>query len=98
MVISANTIIVFGGVLAVVVTVFKMVFTVYDFVQHNKEQDAKIERIEEKQERILEENELIIDGLHACLDGLTQLHCNHTVPATKERLYKYINREAHKSE
>lgn len=96
MTINASMIITFGGVLAVVVTVVKMGLAVYDFVKHNKEQDAKIERIEQKQERILEENELIIDGLHACLDGLHQLKCNHTVPETKERLYKYLNKEAHK--
>lgn len=96
MTITSTTVIAFGGVLAVVITVVKMFLTVYDFVNHNKEQDKKIERIEAKQERILQENELIIDGLHACLDGLTQLNCNHTVPETKERLYKYINRQAHK--
>lgn len=96
MTISASMVIAFGGVLAVVITLFKMVFAVYDFIKHNKEQDEKIERIEAKQERILQENGLIIDGLHACLDGLTQLNCNHTVPETKAKLYKYINEQAHK--
>lgn len=94
--ISAGMVIAFGGVLAVIITLGKILFAVYDFVKHSKEQDDQIAHIVSTQERILEENALLIDGIHACLDGLTQLNCNHIVPQTKERIYNYLNQETHK--
>lgn len=43
-----------------------------------------------------EENELICFALSACLDGLQQLGANHTVPVAKEKLDKFLNKQAHK--
>lgn len=45
---------------------------------------------------IKEENALICYALFACLDGLGQLGANHSVPDAKEKLDKYLNRQAHK--
>lgn len=41
------------------------------------------------------ENGLLCYGLSACLDGLMQLGANHSVPAAKEKLDKYLNERAH---
>ena len=41
---------------------------------------------------------LIVYALSACLDGLGQLGANHTVPVAKDKLDKYINKQAHHQE
>lgn len=46
--------------------------------------------------QLKEENTLIVYALSACLDGLEQLGANHTVTDAKNRLDKYINKQAHK--
>lgn len=33
--------------------------------------------------------------MSSVLDGLLQQGCNHTVPAAKEKLDKYLNQKAH---
>ena len=43
-----------------------------------------------------EERTLVVYALSACLDGLQQLGANHTVPKAKDKLDKYINKQAHK--
>ena len=45
---------------------------------------------------IKEEDTLICYALSACLDGLQQLGANHTVPDAKEKLDKFLNKQAHK--
>lgn len=54
---------------------------------------------QEAQERdikaIKRENTLMVYAMQACLDGLQQLGANHTVPAAKDKLDKYINQMAH---
>lgn len=44
---------------------------------------------------IKEESALICFGLAACMDGLIQLGANHSVPEAKEKLEKYLNKQAH---
>ena len=44
---------------------------------------------------IKEESALICFALSACMDGLIQLGANHSVPTAKEKLDKYINKQAH---
>lgn len=50
----------------------------------------------EEIKQIKEENTLICYALSACLDGLMQLGANHSVPDAKDRLDKYLNKQAHK--
>lgn len=54
------------------------------------------QRLRKEIEEIKEEDTLICFALSACLDGLQQLGANHTVPLAKERLDKFLNKQAHK--
>jgi hypothetical protein len=56
----------------------------------------KQEKQDEEIKQIKEENTLICYALSACLDGLMQLGANHTVPVAKDKLDKYLNKQAHK--
>lgn len=56
----------------------------------------KQEKQEEDIKQIKEEDTLICFALSACLDGLMQLGANHTVPIAKEKLDKFLNKQAHK--
>lgn len=76
-----------GGV-AAVIALLGYLFKGYDFVRRQKEQDKDIKSIKV-------ENSLVIYSLRACLDGLQQLGANHTVPEAKEKLDKFINKQAH---
>ena len=57
--------------------------------ERNIAQDKDIERLKE-------ENQLICYGLSAALDGLEQLGANHSVPVAKNKLQKYLNKQAHR--
>ena len=43
-----------------------------------------------------EENTMLCYTMSACLDGLIQLGANHAVPTAKDKLDKYLNKQAHK--
>lgn len=58
--------------------------------------EKKTKEIEDGMKLDRQENGLLMEGILACLDGLEQQGCNHTVPATKEKISKYINERAHK--
>jgi len=56
----------------------------------------KQEKQDDEIKQIKEEDTLICFALSACLDGLMQLGANHTVPVAKDKLDKYLNKQAHK--
>jgi len=56
----------------------------------------KQEKQDDEIKRIKEEDTLICFALSACLDGLMQLGANHTVPVAKDKLDKFLNKNAHK--
>lgn len=87
--ITWQTIVTAAAVLTAVVTIFGFVFAVYKWYLKQESQDKDIARIKE-------EDTLICFALSACLDGLQQLGANHTVPIAKDKLDKYINRQAHR--
>jgi hypothetical protein len=91
MVITPQSIITAGAVLAAVTTIVGFVLKVHKWYLKQNEQDKEIRRIKE-------ENTLLCYGISACLDGLIQLGANHTVPKAKEKLDKYINQKAHDQE
>lgn len=78
-----------GSVLAAATAIFTLIFKVYRWVLKQNEQDREIQRLKD-------ENTLLCYGVSACLDGLIQLGANHTVPAVKDKLDKYLNQTAHK--
>lgn len=91
MVITTQTIITAGAVLAAVSAILGLVFKTYKWYLKQNEQEKEIRRIKE-------ENTLLCYGISACLDGLIQLGANHTVPIAKDKLDKYINQKAHDQE
>ena len=68
--------------------ILAFVFKIHKWFLKQEQQDKEIKRIKE-------ENALICYALSACLDGLQQLGCNHTVPDAKDKLDKYLNKQAH---
>lgn len=87
--ITANSIITIAAVITAISAIFGVVFAIYRWYLKQEKQDTDIARIKE-------ENALIVFALSACLDGLQQLGANHTVPVAKDKLDKYINKQAHK--
>lgn len=61
---------------------------VHNWYLKQEAQEAKIADIREEQR-------LTIEIQFSILDGLEQLGCNHTVPAAKKRLEKYLNEKTH---
>ncbi|MFR3309719.1 MAG: branched-chain amino acid ABC transporter permease [Christensenellales bacterium] len=78
-----------ASILIAIGTIFGAIFAVYKWFLKQEKQDNDIARLKE-------EDTLIVYALSACLDGLQQLGANHTVPIAKDKLDKYINKQAHK--
>lgn len=81
-IITAATVI---GALGAILGVF---CTVHKWYLRQKQQDVEIKAIQEEQC-------LLTYGILACLDGLEQLGCNHTVPETRNKIEKHLNKKAH---
>ena len=94
----AQTIITTAAVAAAIVALLSYYNKVHDWVKHQEEQDKRMDWIEHVAQSVRKELTLIVYGLSACLDGLGQLGANHTVPVAKDKLDKYINKQAHRQE
>lgn len=88
MYISASTIIAAASVLGALIAIFSALFAVYRWYLRQQQQDHEIKAMKEEQC-------LLTYGILACLDGLEQLGCNHTVPETRSKIEKHINKRAH---
>lgn len=95
MYIDANTIITAGSVLGAALTIGGVLIAIYKWVdrqnRQNNAQDTDIKKIKDEQC-------LLTYGILACLDGLQQLGCNHSVPETRAKIEKHINKAAHEQE
>ena len=87
--ISIDTLITIAAAISALGVIFGLVLAIYRWYLKQETQDKDIARIKE-------EDTLIVFALSACLDGLQQLGANHTVPIAKDKLDKYINKQAHK--
>lgn len=94
----AQTIITTAAVIAAIIAIIGYYNKVYSWVKHQEEQDERMDRIEKSDATERKELTLIVYALSACLDGLGQLGANHTVPVAKDKLDKYINKQAHQQE
>lgn len=65
-----------------------IILGIYRWILRQNKQDEEIKKMKEEQC-------LLTYGILACLDGLEQLGCNHTVPTTKEKINKHLNKQAH---
>ena len=88
MYITWDTIITAAAVVGSLTALLGVLFTVYRWYLRQKQQDVEIKAIQEEQC-------LLTYGILACLDGLEQLGCNHTVPETRSRIEKHLNKKAH---
>lgn len=88
MYIDTNTIITGAALLAAIISILGALLTAYKWYLKQEKQDTDIKNMKEEQC-------LLTYGILACLDGLEQLGCNHTVPATKDKIQKHINMQAH---
>ena len=91
----AQTIITTAAVIAAAIAIVGYYNKVYSWVKHQEEQDKRMDKIERAAATERKELTLIVYALSACLDGLGQLGANHTVPVAKDKLDKYINKQAH---
>lgn len=89
MVITWQGIILAASVLSALGLMLGIILKVHKWYLFQEKQNDEIKCIKE-------ENALICYALFACLDGLGQLGANHSVPDAKEKLDKYLNRQAHK--
>ena len=94
----AQTIITTAAVIAAIIALIGYYNQVYSWVKHQEEQDERTDRLEKPDATERKELALIVYALSACLDGLGQLGANHTVPVAKDKLDKYINKQAHQQE
>ena len=88
MYITVETIITAASVVGSITALLGVLFAVYRWYLRQKQQDVEIKAIQEEQC-------LLTYGILACLDGLEQLGCNHTVPETRSKIEKHINKRAH---
>lgn len=89
MYVSWQTLIMAASVLTALGVIFGVVLRIHKWYLEQQ-------RLRKEIEEIKEEDTLICFALSACLDGLQQLGANHTVPLAKERLDKFLNKQAHK--
>lgn len=89
MTISIQTIITAASAISAVCVIIGAILTCHKWFLKQEKQDLDIAKMKE-------ENCLICFALSACLDGLQQLGANHTVPIAKDKLDKYLNKQAHK--
>ena len=94
----AQTIITTAAVIAAAIAIVGYYNKVYSWVKHQEEQDKRMDKIERADATESKELTLIVHALSACLDGMGQLGANHTVPIAKDKLDKYINKQAHQQE
>ena len=88
MYVNVQTIITAAGLFTALCVLVGALFKVHKWYLKQEKQDEEIKRMKE-------ENCLLCYGMRACLDGLMQLGANHTVPDAKDKLDKYLNKEAH---
>ena len=85
----ADIIITVAAVMGAVVTILGVIFAAYRWYM-------KMEHIGSEISHIKDENAVLCFARSACLDGLVQLGANHNVPVAKDKLDKYLNKQAHK--
>lgn len=111
MYVDAQTIVLAGSVLGAIIAFVTIGWKLFTWINHQKEQDNEIKRIEQKfdnemkelrnrhakeHEETQEEQTLVIYGLLACLKGLAEQGCNGPVSEAIDKIEKHINKKAHR--
>lgn len=110
MYVNAQTVILTGGVLSTIIAFVTLAWKLFKWIEHQKEQDQEIKRIEAKfdtevkelrakhekdRSGIQEEQTLVVYGLLACLKGLAEQGCDGPVSEAIDKIEKHINKKAH---
>lgn len=110
MYVDGQTIILAGGILTALSAFVTLGWKLFKWINHQKEQDAEIKRLEAKidnevrelrnrhvkeHKETQEEQTLVIYGLLACLKGLAEQGCNGPVSEAIDKIEKHINKKAH---
>nr|DAQ08428.1 MAG TPA: hypothetical protein [Caudoviricetes sp.] len=99
MTIDAQTIITAGSALAALTAIATLIWRLVRWVDHQREQDKRMDRIEADQQRRQDDIEgeltLIVYGLLASLKGLKEQGCNGPVTEAINKIEKHINIKAH---
>lgn len=99
MYITLRTVITAGSAASALLLIIGIILKIHKWYLAGEVLREETERIREKHEsdmqHIKTENTLVCFALSACLDGLEQLGANHSVTVAKEKLDKYLNRQAH---
>ena len=88
MVITAQTIITAGAVVAALIAILKYYNKAYDLVKNQGDQDKEIKEIKGEQQ-------LLTYGVLACLKGLKEQGCDGSVTDAIDRIEKHLNEKAH---
>lgn len=88
---SPSTIITAGSVIAALSALSAMAWRFFKWVDRQKIQDKELSETRE-------ELTLLTYGVLACLKGLKEQGCNGPVTDAINRIEKYINKQAHKSD
>lgn len=98
--VSAEDIIAFVALMGAIATIFGVIFAIYRWYLHQKDQDKLIEKMRKEQSKeiaeVKAEQQLLTYGILACLNGLKQLNCNGVVTEAQDKISKHINQQAHK--
>ena len=102
MYVDLKTIITICGVITGVAAVIALVWKLFRWVNHQKEQDIAINTLyddaDARHRSCAKEQTLIVYGLLACLKGLQEQGCNGPVTKAINKLEKHINQRAHEQE
>ena len=77
-----------GSVIAALSAIIALIWKLFSWIAHQKEQDVKISAIQEEQT-------LHTYGVLACLKGLHEMGCNGPVTDAINRIEKHLNKTAH---
>lgn len=87
-VITADTIIAFGSLIAAIIAIFGIIFAIYRwYLKQNKQDDEII--------KLKKELALLTDGILACLKGLSEQGCDGPVTEAIGKIEEHLNQRAH---
>ena len=92
-----------GGIVAALSGIFTLVWKLFKWIDHQKEQDKEIAAMKKDLEdlkredlkSIKTEQTLITYGVLACLKGLKEQGCNGPVTEAINKIEKHLNIQAH---
>lgn len=99
MYVDTEAIVQWAALLGAICAIIGLFYKMFKWYERQKQQDADIQRIEERHKKDFEEIQkeqcMICYSLLAVLDGLIQQGANGEVTKAHNKLQKYLNKSAH---